>query len=67
MPDGLFRASHSHNPAQDSEIMGPLPHFFLILGRVIKSLTHRHASMSWIRTFDPGIMKLQKLYGDEDR
>ena len=30
---GLFRASRSHNPAQHSCSMGPLPHYALMSGR----------------------------------
>lgn len=56
MSYGLFRAMHFHNPARYSEITGPLRHFFLISGRIIKSFTHCYASMPWVLTFDPGII-----------
>ena len=55
---GLFRASRSHNPAQYSQSVGPLPHYLLILGRAIKPLPHQQASLSWGRAFCTGIIHL---------
>ncbi len=49
---GLFRASHSHNPTSIRIPVVLLPHLILIEGRVINSISHRHASMSWKMSFD---------------
>ncbi len=43
---GLFRALHSHNPASIRIPVVLSPHFILIEGRVINSISHRHASLS---------------------
>ncbi len=49
---GLFRASHSHNPASIRIPVALSHHFILIEGRVINSISHRHASMPWKMSFD---------------
>ncbi len=49
---GLFRASHSHNPASIRISVAISPHFILIEGRVINFIFHRHASMPWKMSFD---------------
>ena len=37
---GLFRAAHSHNPAQYSHIVGYTSHFYAHIGRVTRPFTH---------------------------
>ncbi len=48
----LLRAAHSRNSASIRILVQLSLHFILIEGRVIKFLTHYHASMTWVKTFD---------------
>ena len=64
MPYGLFRASHSHNPAQHSHTMQFTLHFMLILGG---SLNHRTTLVqahrgSWFMTLVFEILRLIKNF-----
>ncbi len=54
--NGLFRATHSHNPIKYSCFRVVSHHFTLIFGRVIKSITQWQASLPLEKTFDPGII-----------
>jgi len=53
----------SRNPAKHSEFMGPLPHFFLMFGRVTNPYSHLQASLRGKRTFDTDIITLPKTEG----
>ncbi len=55
MPDELLRAAHLRNSASHSHIMGPLPHFMLMSGRVQKSDVPIRASTRGHGLFHPGM------------
>jgi len=46
----------SRNPARHSDFMGPLPHFFLMFGRVPSPYSHLQASLRGKRIFDTDII-----------
>ena len=53
--NGLFRATHSHNPTRYSHIMVLTPHFYAHIGAVSRSFYHQCASTRGFRPFDPDI------------
>lgn len=61
MPYELLRAVHLRNSASHAHIMGPLPHFMLMSGRVQKSDVPIRASTRGHRLFHPGIIIIKKI------
>ena len=53
---GLLRATHSHNPAQSSHIVGLSSHFYAHIGAGPKVFRPPMSKLMWARPFDPGIM-----------
>ena len=67
MPDELFRASHFHNSAPNSNIVGHAPHFYSHIGaghKGIKPLMCKHNVVYDL--FDPGIIKTEFLLYEEE-
>ena len=45
---GLFRAAHSHNPAQYSHIVGYISHFYAHIGAGPKVLPPPMSKLMWV-------------------
>ena len=46
---GLFRAAHSHNPAQYSHIVGYISHFYAHIGAGPKVLHPPMSKLMWVK------------------
>ena len=51
--NGLFRATHSHNPTRYSHIMVLTPHFYAHIGAGLKVILPPVCKHTWFQTFWP--------------
>ena len=49
--NGLFRATHSHNPTRYSHIMVLTPHFYAHIGAGLKVILPPVCKHTWFQTF----------------
>ena len=49
--NGLFRATHSHNPTRYSHIMVLMPHFYAHIGAGLKVILPPVCKHTWFQTF----------------
>ncbi len=56
--NGLFRATHSHNPTRYSHIMVLTPHFYAHIGAGLKVILPPVCKHTWFQTADPAIIKM---------
>ncbi len=54
--NGLFRATHSHNPTRYSHIMVLTPHFYAHIGAGLKVILPPVCKHTWFQTFCPDII-----------
>ena len=70
--NGLFRATHSHNPTRYSHIMVLTPHFYAHIGAGQKVILPPVCKHTWFQTFCPWhhtniLRKVQKRRQNEEK